>query len=51
MAASFSPAGVRRTPTYGSYFTSPDSASVFTIVVAVPGTTPRAEASCPIGTS
>ena len=31
--------------------TSPDSASALTIVVAVPGTTPSATASWPIGTS
>ena len=41
-AASRSPDAVSRTPAYGSYFTSPDSASALTIVVAVPGTTPRA---------
>ncbi len=34
--------GVSRTPLYGSYSASPDSASAFTIVVAVPGVTPRA---------
>src|SRR5436305_1719428 len=32
--ASFSPAAVSRTPLYGSYSASPDSASAFTIVVA-----------------
>ena len=36
-AASVSPPAVSRTPAYGSYLTSPDSASVLTIVVAVPG--------------
>ena len=50
MAASLAPAGVSRTPAYGSYSTSPDSASALTIVVAVPGATPTAVASCPIGT-
>ena len=49
--ASFSPAAVRRTPLYGSYSASPDSASALTIVVAVPGVTPSADATCPIGTS
>ena len=47
----FDPALVRHTPLYGSYSTSPDSASAFTIVVAVPGATPRAAASWPIGRS
>ena len=42
---------VSRTPLYGSYSASPDSASALTIVVAVPGVTPSAEATCPIGTS
>ena len=51
IAASRSPAGVRRTPLYGSYRTSPDSDSAFTMVVAVPGTTPSTDATWPIGTS
>ena len=42
---------VSRTPLYGSYSASPDSASAFTIVVAVPGVTPSAAATWPIGTS
>ena len=44
-------AAVSRTPAYGSYRTRPDSASALTMVVAVPGATPSAEASWPIGTS
>ena len=49
--ASLSPAAVSRTPLYGSYSARPDSASAFTIVVAVPGVTPSADATLPIGTS
>jgi hypothetical protein len=47
----FLSAAVSATPAYGSYSTSPDSASVFTIVVAVPGVTPTAAASWPMGRS
>ena len=36
---------VKRTPLYGSYSARPDSASAFTIVVAVPGVTPSAAAT------
>jgi hypothetical protein len=43
------PCGREGDTAYGSYDTRPDSASVLTIVVAVPGATPRADASCPIG--
>ena len=43
-------AGARqRDPGVRLVFTSPDSASVLTIVVAVPGVTPNAAASWPIG--
>ena len=42
---------ISRTPLYGSYSASPDSASAFTIVVAVPGVTPSVAATYPIDTS
>ena len=45
--ASFSPAALNRTPLYGSYSANPDSASAFTIVVAVPGVTPSAPRPAP----